>query len=187
MIKNVMVAKGLKIHFCPKVASRSISDAMYKVRYRLEYPIASGGYHWMVVRHPLDRLVSCWAFFCNGPNKAVLSNALAISDQEVAEPIGYKHGMTFGAFLNIALRKHDLNLHTVKQVEFAGHLDHICRLENLEEEWAVLIERFPFLRPLAHANKSDHNEWPKHYSSIDRQRAEEVFSEDVELFERACV
>ena len=54
-------------------------------------------YRFGVVRHPLDRLVSCWAYFCRDGR---------ISNQPKMRQIGYRHAMSFDEFLDVALANH---------------------------------------------------------------------------------
>ncbi len=184
-LRNVMVAEGLRVHICPKVATASISAAMHGSGYHHESPLADGDeYRWMCIRHPLDRLVSCWAFFCNSDTDH------EIKGQHDIIELGYYHKMPFDEFLDIALEKHELNAHTRKQARYAGgkKFDRLCLLEELPEEWKMLQARFHFLTkelPLTH--KSDHRHWSEYYTPEQRKRAEAVFSEDMELFEHERV
>ena len=182
-LRNVMVADGLRVHICPKVATASISAAMHGVMYHHESPFQNGDeYRWMCVRHPLDRLVSCWAFFCNAPTNH------EIKGQHDVLKLGYKHQMSFSDFLDIALDKHELNAHTRKQVRYTGgqKFDRLCRLENLPYEWKRLQERFSFLKqPLPLTHQSRHNGWQEYYTDEQREMAEDVFADDLALFREA--
>lgn len=175
-----MVADGLRVHICPKVATASISAAMHGVHYYHESPEVDGDeYRWMCVRHPLDRLVSCWAFFCNSEDDS------EIRGQHDVMSLGYYHGMPFDEFMDIALEKHELNAHTRKQLRYAGShgFDHLCKFENLAEEWRKLQARFPFLKkPLPMTHKSNHRNWKMYYTDEQRQRAEDVYADDLDLY-----
>jgi hypothetical protein len=183
-MKNVMVVDGLRVHICPKVATASISAAMHGTKYRHVFPEEQGPeYRWMCVRHPLDRLVSFWSFFCKSDTDH------EIKGQHDVLKLGYRYQMPFNEFLDIALQHHYLNAHTSKQTHFAGKnsFDRLCRLENLPQEWAILQEKFPFLvKPLPLTHKSKHDNWQEYYTSSQRSRAEKVFFEDVGLYENAC-
>lgn len=131
----------------------------------------------MVVRHPLDRIVSAWAFFCKDDPTRI---------DYVLKDIGYQLGMTFDAFLEICLKRHHENRHTRKQVYFAGphKIDHLCPLERLSEDWALLRERFPNLNSIEHNHISEHDHWSSYYDSSQRKAAEAVFAEDINLFQK---
>ena len=181
--RNVLVADGLRVHICPKVASASISAAMIGVRYNHTFTEEEGPeYRWMVVRHPLDRLVSCWAFFCNS------ETPLEIDGQHDIKTLGYRYGMPFDEFLDIAIESHAKNAHTEKQILYAGNhkFDRLCRLENIAAEWSALRKRFLMLkRPLIVTHQSKHGHWSEYYSDLQSEKAMNVFAEDLELYHRA--
>ncbi len=170
---SVLVADGLRVHTCPKTASTSISKAMSGLKKWHENPEDVGGeYRWMVVRHPLDRLVSAYCHFCLGAQLGIIG-------------MGIRKGMSFGDFLHIALRNPYGDKHLTPQFMFAGprKFDRLCRLENLSKEWIELRKMFPLLRPIQVRNKSHHDPWPGFYTSVQRTAAELAYAADMALFE----
>jgi hypothetical protein len=183
-MRNVMVADGLRVHICPKVATAAISSAMHGSGYHHASPQEDGDeYRWMCVRHPLDRLVSCWAFFCRSESDH------EIRGQHDLLLLGYYHGMPFAAFLDVALKQHNKNAHTRKQSIYAGGqtFDRLCRLHNLDREWAKLQAKFPYLtRPMMVVHKSNHSDWQDYYTDAQREAAEREFSDDLALYESSA-
>lgn len=181
-MRNVMVADGLRVHICPKVGTASISHAFHQVPYRNTFPDEAGGeFRFMPVRHPLDRIVSAWAYFCNAETPH------EISSQPGLLGMGYYFGMPFTEFLDICLKRHDENPHTRTQVQFAGPhpFDWLCPLDDLPDAWEVMRERFDYLKPLVHNHRSHRTVWEKYYDEEMRERAERVFADDLSLFARA--
>jgi len=182
-MNNVMLCHGLRIHICPKVATASISGGTHRqVICHVPPDMPGEEYRWMCVRHPLDRLVSAWAFFCNSETDA------EITGQHDIEPLGYYWGMPFDEFLDLALEKHDLNNHTKMQVTFAGphEFDKLARFENLAVEWEKLRKHIPYLHKLKHTHKSEHDAWMDYYEDSKMwNKAMDTFRADVELYGKA--
>lgn len=178
-IKNVIVAGGLRYHLVPKVASSSITQAIKINPQRSVFPEEVGeGHRFMVVRHPLDRLVSMWTFFCFDHDR--------LNSNGIGE-LGYTWEMPFDKFLENVYVQYPYNQHTEKQVVLKGphYIHDLIRLENLQSFWPTLQEKFPGLRPLGHNHKTDHKPWQEYYSPEQRKEAEEVFKEDIKLYEGA--
>lgn len=179
--KAVIVPGHICVHLCPKVASRSMVEAIYDRRAAVvpvEYD--AGGYRWHCVRHPLDRLVSLWAYFCKG---------MGLNGQPQVAKLGYYLGQPFANFVDTICERHDENIHTRMQVAFAGlRVDRRCRYENLASEWTALCSRFPSVKirkelPVIH--KTNHDAWQGYYSPELRRQAEDVFAPDMALYEEA--
>ena len=134
----------------------------------------------MAVRHPLDRIVSAWAFFCADDGRQV-------DRQPGLKSIGYYHSMPFDEFLDICLDRHNENAHTRKQSVFAGphEIDWLCRLADLPVRWERLRGMFTKIKEIHVSHRSEHDKWETYYSKEQRARAESEFSDDVALFERA--
>ena len=181
-MRTVIVLPGhLRIHFAPKCASAAINSGVHGSGYHPAFPDDEGPEpRFMAVRHPLDRIVSAWAFFCDDEKNF-------ISKQHSLQDLGYKFKMTFEEFLPICLRWHYKNAHTRKQIVFAGpyHIDYLVNLENLDNVWGELQKKIPLLKPMNRSHVSVHKPWEEYYSNESRSYAEDVFREDVELFERA--
>ncbi len=175
---TTIAVEGLRVHHSPKVAFTSTCFAIPNARY-VKAEEEGPEYRWMVVRHPLDRLVSCWAFFCQSEDKTRLGS------QHSLISAGCYRGMPFDEFLDAILSNPAVNMHTMAQVRFAGphKFDRICRLVNLQAEWAALRKMFPCLTAIDVRNRSIHDEWESYYTPAHRQRAERVYAADMALFE----
>ena len=161
---------GLLIHTVPKVASTSIAKAVAHVRQGRFTPEEISNYpRWMVVRHPLDRLVSAWAFFRDNPDKFYEDRI---------------HGLSFREALPILLSARLLDRHILPQHLHKGDNDVVCcRYEYIEPGWEALRTRFHWLRPLKHIHKSDRGDWRDYYTDTMRKMAQKAYSEDMELYE----
>ena len=128
---RVVVVPGMvRVHLIPKVASEAIYKAFHQEkRAHLETPEENGGeFRLVVVRHPLDRLVSNWAYFCRG-------SPTELNGQPQIRKLGYTDNMAFDDFLEVALEQHEQNVHTRAQVEFIGphKVDRLVPLHRLDE------------------------------------------------------
>lgn len=181
-LRNVFKLDGLRIHTCPKIATASIRKVFEKVPYESATQLEPGPeLRFMVVRHPLDRIVSAWAFFCNTDDSNRLHPNL--------KALGYAMRMPFHEFLEICLQHYQEDHHTQKQIDHAGphDIDFPCPLHRIHEGWAVLMEMCPVLIPLEHLHKSERKNWESYYDPDQRIRAEQEFSEDLALYQRALV
>lgn len=172
-MKTVLVADGLRVHKIFKVASATISDAMSNMFIRNAEPEEEGlEYRWMVCRHPLDRLVSAFTFFCTGKYEGYIT-------------MGVCKGMPWVDFLRVVLNNPYGDKHFRPQFIAAGphKIDKLCRLENLAEEWEVLQKRFSGLFSLKWLQKTEHEPWPTYYTTKQRVLAEAVYSRDMTLYE----
>ena len=175
-----MMKGGLRVHTCPKVASSSISGALSKLGCKHAFPDEYGhGWRFMAVRHPLDRIVSAFAFFTRDKER--------IQGQRDMVALGYYYGMPWGEFFRLVMDKHAENPHTQMQTDFAGPImiDQPVRLAGLAAAWDGLRERFPFLHPMLHYNRSDRGDWGGYYDKGQRAEAERVFAGDMALYEGA--
>lgn len=176
-MKNVLLLAGLRIHTVPKVASTSISAAIGKQPYGRVSPDEPGPeWRFMVVRHPLDRLVSGWRFF---------TPASRLQHMRV-----FRHPITadmrFEPFVRLVLRDATLDRHTTPQTHWAGgqDIDQLARLENIGPQWATLARRFG-LRRLPLKNPTDHEHWSHYFTPGLARDALEVYGADLELYEHA--
>ena len=179
---NVLVVNGLRIHTCPKNASAAISHALHRTRFSCATPDEPGTeLRFMAVRHPLDRIVSTWAFFCQAETDQEI-----VGQQDFAK-LGYYWRMSFKDFLAVFEQTFDRNPHTQMQVEFAGPhpIQVLCPLHKLIETWGFLRKRFTFLNPLTVSHQSRHRLWPHYYTDKEREHFESLLEEDVALYRRA--
>lgn len=135
-------------------------------------------YRFGLVRHPLDRLVSGWAYFCRDHR---------LNNQQQLRQLGYAHDMSFAAFLDVALTNHWRNQHTRRQTDFIGSqpFDRLARTENLGAEWEALREMFPALGAIGHHNRSTRGDWREHFTNEMIRRAETAYAADLDLYEQA--
>ncbi len=174
-MKTVLVADGLRVHKNFKVASATLSDAMSNVFIRNANPEEEGPeYRWMVCRHPLDRLVSAFTFFCTGQYEGHVG-------------MGVCRGMPWVDFLRVVLNNPYGDKHFRPQFIAAGphRIDKLCRLEHLVEEWEVLRKQFTGLFPLKWLQKTEHASWKEYYTAKQRVLAEAVYTGDMTLYESA--
>lgn len=163
--KTVIPLDGLRVHTCLKVGTTSFLKAFSDIP--LEYPDDPGeGYRFMVVRHPLDRLVSRWAM---------------LQDTRKAEP--------FPRFLERVLSDPWQDTHTRPQVAYVGPvpMDELAPFEHLSRAWEGIRRRFsPLNLPrLGHHRASHHVPWEHHYNNTMRQSAEAIYADDTTLYQTA--
>lgn len=175
--RSVLTLPGvIRIHTCPKNASSSINEAVYGLGFSHDLPTVEGNeFRFMVVRHPADRIVSAWSYFSG------LENGLSTLGN-----LGYYSGMGFVDFMNRCLEIHDKNQHTRKQIVFAGphYINWVCTIENLNNGWRKLRERFPILPALGHKHRTAHKDWRDYFTIPQLSKIVKVFQEDIELYER---
>jgi len=181
--KVVLVPGLVRVHLCPKVASASLYKAFHQEKraYLTSAKDDGGEFRFWTIRHPLDRLVSLYSYFCLG---------FGLNGQPQVAKLGYSKGMAFEDFLEVIFVRHWENIHTRKQIEFAGprEADQYVPFERLQDEWTGLRRRFPdlkIMRELPHIHKTDHRAWQNHYDEPLRKRAEQAFAEDMELYGKA--
>lgn len=183
-IRNVIHVPGQAlIHICPKVATASQSRALVHTGYHHISPTAvcaDTAYRFMIVRHPLDRLVSAWAFFCN--SSAPMPDEL--------QELGYWKYMPFDIFLDVVEKRHGEENHTRAQIWYAGphHADiDPWPFERLNDAWEHLrANHVPKAAPLDHLHGSEHDDWKQYYLPYRRTSIERLFDCDMALYERAC-
>ena len=140
--------------------------------------LGTAGFTACCIRHPLDRLVSCWADKISGTpvggSKALLA-------------LGYRMGMTFREFVGHAAEMHAADVHTRRQTEMVPHrIDFMWRFERMEGGWNVLRKRFAWLAALDPINASVRGSWRDYYDDASRRVSEAVYAADFDLWRRAC-
>ena len=166
MPETVLITRGFRIHTIPKVASSSMSAAVDDYR-RVSTTEEGREFRFAAVRHPLDRLVSAWAFFCRRPIKHGLT--------------GWVSGDPFDAFLGVVLERPQADKHVRPQVDYL-HPDMglVAPLESLSEAWAGLG-----LGEIPVKNATARNDWRGYKARPRLMRAEEVYSADLEVYHAA--
>ena len=183
MLRCCSVVKGgLRVHLIPKVAHSAIAYAIgeKQIGQRVEPDEPSEDIRMMVVRHPLDRIVSAWSFFCKERTDAAFNDGMS--------NLGYYREMSFDEFLNHLLEHYNKNVHTIKQIDFAGgnEIELLIPMEKLSSAWPCIAKtyRLSTFRE-DRANKSKHEDWQMYYSEGQRNKAEQVFEEDLDLYNLA--
>lgn len=179
-IENVIVTPELRFHIIPKVASFSLTQAVKDLKpQRKAYPDEVGPeYRFMVVRHPLERMVSMWVFFCYQTNRLEHDELLNY---------GYYRHMPFDEFLEVLFKNYYKNPHSQMQIRFRGpyHIHRLVKLENLQTEWKKMRNEFQGLRELSWAHKTEYDHWSIYFSPGLLAQAEKLFQEDLALYEKA--
>jgi len=172
-----VVRGGLRVHLIPKVAHSSIGNTIGESVIDTVYPWEeSEDYRVMVVRHPLDRIVSSWAFFTRErPTHCLTKYMLNKCEDE-----------SFEQWCLAVLDNYDYDQHFDKQVIFAGGqaIDALIKMENLNKEWPAIASRF-HLPAIRFENQSKHDHWSTYYTPELRRKAEAVFSTDIILYNSA--
>lgn len=148
-----------------------------------------------IVRNPWDRLVSCYKnkilssgetndFYENGVHRALVKNYGDLFDQS----------MTFEQFANVVCDIPD-NIaedHFRSQHTFVTHrgqviVDHIGKLENIDNEWAYICANINIDNKLENINASSKpsaaDAYKDYYSDELRDKVAERYRKDIELFE----
>jgi len=177
-----VVKGGLRVHLIPKIAHSQIARAIgeKQIGQRVDCNEPSDDFRMMVVRHPLDRIVSAYSFFCKERTNLPFNDGMRV--------LGYKRDMTFSDFLDHVLEHHEENVHTARQVLFKGNqeIDLLVPVEKLNDVWPDVAKRFNLSNlEEKHANRSTHNHWEDYYSEVERDIAELVFKEDLDLYNLA--
>lgn len=177
-----VVKGGLRVHLIPKVAHSSIGNTIGELVIDNVYPTEdSDDYRVMVVRHPLDRMVSSWAFFTQKRSKHALHGYL--KSNYCKDP---NNSMLFKEWCKGVMENYSYDPHFDKQVIFTGGqtIDALIKMENLNTEWPIIAKRFK-LPNMLYENSSEHNFWRGYYTPELKAEAEEVFSEDIILYNDA--
>ena len=153
-----------------KVASTTFANALGKRQKFLEYhtppkdkPVL------LVVRHPLDRLVSAYEWFVHSPANIIPGGG--------ARRFGY---IDFSQFL--AHTDKHANMHWTPQTyqhENWREFEFLLPLEELSNWWPAELGE-----PL-HRKKTKRKPWQEYYTAEERKRYEKKYIEDIICYERA--
>lgn len=177
--------RGLRIHLVPKNAHSSIANSFEQLHHnkkledvKVDIAEESDDKRMMVVRHPCDRAVSAWSFFC-------LKNP-SIPIHDYMEELGYKKLMTWDEFYPVFVDKYEHNIHTMPQVEYTGghEIDYLVAIEDLNNWWEH--NRGLFVLPsLLNQNASLHQPWEELVNNSQRETIESIFDKDLNLYRRS--
>lgn len=168
-LENVLVAAGHRVHLVPRVGSQSILRSIARRVEQFDAPDIDGPETRIIpVRHPVERLMSVWAMFCQGFQKLHADGLVGL---------GITYGMSLDAFVDIALSADHDEPHLRAQVRYhAGQTDGLVRLENLANVWPKSLP------PLLRINAADFRPvCPAHL----RPRIEQHYASDMALYEAA--
>ncbi len=135
----------------------------------------------MCVRHPLDRLVSCWKFFTEerkwSINKGDMKNW------------GVTKNMHFEDFCKHYIGHYMENMHTQPQVDFKGEheINLLFPIEKLDLAWSALHDLFPeYTNPeVKRTHGSGRGPWKDYvYPSLEKKLMK-VLGEDLDLYNEA--
>ena len=134
----------------------------------------------MCVRHPLDRLVSCWRYFTERD---------WLSDRGYMKGWGAKYKMSLEDFCKHYIENYERNIHTIPQVFYKGGQDInlLYPIEKLDLAWSALHDLFPeYTNPtIQRTHESGRGPWEDYvYPSLNRKLMK-VLGPDLELYQEA--
>ena len=149
----------------------SFPEVMYDYPWRRSvHSIPSGMFVFTVVRHPLARLVSCWADYVVAPLQRELDMNPEFYDYD---------GLEFEEFAKLVFRRPVPNLHYAPQwPQISGRVSEIIRLEEIEREWPLLMQRLG-IPDLPYKRRSKHDDWRTYYNDTLMDEAAAYYRHDV--------
>ncbi len=170
---------NLLVHKVPKNAHTTLTIALREREHTVfEAKNDVEGRRLMVVRHPCDRAVSAWAYFCHGQNGKL---------QDFMTDLGFKPRMRWDAFFEVFKNAYPHNAHLCQQDLFrCGHeIDLLVPIEKLNDTWKELRKEYPELPVLTCANASEHKHWEEYVDNAQLYWFHQVFAKDLELWRKA--
>lgn len=125
------------------------------------------------VRHPVDRLVSCWADRIRGERPS-----------EPLRRLGYGPDSSFSGFVReVAEIGTQANVHTAPQVSHLARVapDFIGRFERLPDDWQRL-QGIVGIGPLPHMQRSGREGWRQHADPATEALVRELYADDFRAF-----
>lgn len=194
----VLPAQKLLYVPVPKVANRSIKAALaaaaglpfsegqepdFQTVPLTAVPSYGDYFRFTFVRHPLDRLVSCYA------------QKIVLYARQLQMPLLFWRygrrfwaGMSFAEFVTAVAAipdgradRHFRSQHTFVYPQGTLAVDFIGRFEQMAQDWAQVQQRTG-LGPLPHFNPSPHKPFTEMYTPALAQAAAERYRQDMELF-----
>lgn len=189
MTKTVVRVRNLMLYCIPKNANSAMRRAVligigaepvtmhHHPALNLGEPGFYPGFRAAFIRHPLDRLVSCWADKVQRRKPGGSANF---------ERLGCVIGMPFADFVGHMADRIYEDPHTRPQVEFLCDRMHFLGCyERLADDWSALRLAFEWLPELAQCNESPrHSDFETYYDDLDlRAFAESLYADDLALWE----
>ena len=168
----------------PGVASTSIGYALKKHTNVEEYSRKPDDVFVLgVTRHPYDRLVSVYQYFCRSADGGRLHNA------EMLTKAGLFWNMPWETFL-ANMRHHSyMSMHTAEQGWWWKDItpDYMVAIEDLGSSWKKLQEFCLELSdlPKEHLNKVEHGPWEEHFNHEQTVRFAPQLQGDLEVYSTA--
>jgi hypothetical protein len=137
-----------------------------------------------VIRNPWDRLVSSWSYELRVAKSRlhhIETNSRKVKphkqgwtyewNKERLDRLekGFEHYVKFG----------DYGPAQVLQVDFLKGVDYIIRLENIEEDFKVIQQRFNCFEPLPSKNTSSHKSYRDYYTTEIKAIVDKYYAKDI--------
>lgn len=140
------------------------------------WTLLDAGYHTIgFVRHPLSRLVSCWA------DKFERASGVG---RRLSTHYGWSESPGFSEFVRdvACIPHHEANNHFRPQYMFLeGLADEIVHVEDFGTEWPKLQQRYPLADiPVTHTSKQ--RDWRGMYDEETMLLTEEYYRRDLEFY-----
>ena len=161
---------GHRSLFRNELIGRRTGNGTRKLGRRISY------FKFAFVRHPLDRLVSCW-------NRHTQINNMFNENGKPIESFDYFIDKLASNEYTDKYRYTVLPMVNWLQDE-NGKIDmeFIGRFENLSNDWDSLAEQIGCELPLPRKNNTRHKRWMKYFTPKTRKMMEDYYKEDMETF-----
>jgi len=144
------------------------------VLYSREQQLESDKFVFTVIRHPFDRLVSCWS------DRVVRSGQIAFAPYKDYSFPEFARLVISGRF---RLDRHTVPMTWMHSNEGKPMFDFAIRFERLHQDWDALRQFTGIpLMDLPHANRSKHKPWQEYYDADLLARVARYYWEDLRNF-----